>query len=182
MRVDRRVAVPREVLRARGDTSALEPPHKCSDMSRDERCVRAERADADHGVVRVRVHVRDRREVEIDSGVGELGAQRRRDALGQLDVVHHAERSVARVRASGACLETRHVAALLVDGDQHVVALRAEVVRERPQLLSALDVPGVEDDAAEPFGEPAAHPVGHDRALEARQDARVREALEWVTP
>ena len=159
-------------------------PARCSprdergDVPRDELCVRAERADADDRVERVRVHVGDRREVEVDSGVGELRSERGRHALCQLDVVDDAEGAVARVRASGRGLEPRHVAAFLVDRDQHVVALGAQIVGQRAQLLGALDVPRVEDDTAEPVGEAPANPVGHDRALEARKDAARREALE----
>ena len=75
-------------------------------------------------------------------------------------------------------LEPGDVAALLVDRDQHVAALGAQVVGERAELLAALDVPRVEDDAAEPLGEPPAHPVGSDRPLEAREDAARGESLE----
>ena len=42
----------------------------------------------------------------------------------------------------------------------------------------ALDVPGVEHDAAEPVREAPSHPVGHGRALEAGKDAARRESLE----
>ena len=54
----------------------------------------------------------------------------------------------------------RHVAALFVDRDQDVLALGPQLSRQHRELLSAFDVPGVEDDAAEPLVEPAPDPVG----------------------
>ena len=39
------------------------------------------------------------REVEVDADRGQVGADRRRDLLGQLDVVDRAERAVARDRS-----------------------------------------------------------------------------------
>ncbi len=178
MRVDGRVAVAGKVLRAGGDAGALEPSHEGGNVPRDELGVRAERADADDRVLRVRVDVRDRREVEVDAGVRQLGAQRRRDALAQLDVVDDPERCVPRIRAAGRRLEPCHVAALLVDRDDEVLALRAQLGGQRAQLLAALDVPRVEDDAAEAVREAPSHPVGHGRALEAGKDAARRESLE----
>ncbi len=46
------------------------------------------------------------------------------------------------------------------------------------QLLATFDVPGVEHDTAEAVREPPSHPVGHDRALEARKNAARGELLE----
>ena len=178
VRVDRGVAVAGEVLGARRDTRTLQPADEGADVSGDELSVRAERANPDDRVERVRVHVRDGREVEVDPGSSELRAHGRPDALGQVDVVHDAERAVPRVRASGRGLEPRHVATLLVDRDQQVVALGAQVVRQRAQLLGALDVPCVQDDAAEAFSEAPANPVGRHRAFEAGKDAARGQSLE----
>ena len=72
VRVDRRRAVAREVLRAGGDSALLEPGHERADVARDERGIRAERAHADDRVQRVRVDVGDRREVVRDAGGAEL--------------------------------------------------------------------------------------------------------------
>ena len=100
------------------------------------------------------------------------------DALGELDVVHDSERPVPRIGAARARLEPGHVAALLVDRDHEVGLLRPEVVGQAAELLPALDVPGVEHDAAEAFGESTAEPVGHGRPLEAGEDAARGESLE----
>ena len=118
VRVDGRVAVPGEVLRAGGDALPLRPAHERRDVAGDELRVGAEAANADHRVVRVRVHVGDGREVHIHAGAHELARDRRRDLLGQLDVVDGAERQVPRVRAAALRFEPRDVAALLVDRDE----------------------------------------------------------------
>ncbi len=75
-------------------------------------------------------------------------------------------------------LEPCHVAALLVDRDDEVLAFRAQLGGQCTELLAALDVPGIEHDAAEPVREAPSHPVGHGRALEAGKDAARRESLE----
>ena len=147
-------------------------------MPRDQLAVRTERADPDHGILRIRVHVGHGSEVEVDADSGELRPERRRDALGELDVVDHAQRAVARIRAAAVRLEPRDVAAFLVDRDDHVLAFCAEVGRQRAQLVATLDVPGVQHDTAEPVREAATHPVGDARALEARKDAGRGEPLE----
>ena len=69
------VAMAGEVLRAGRDAGALQPADERRDMASHELGVRAERADPDHRVLRIRVDVRDRREVEVDADVGELGAR-----------------------------------------------------------------------------------------------------------
>ena len=170
--------MPGKVLRACSHARALEPPNERRHMPGDELAVRAERADPDHRVLRVRVDVGDRREIEVDARLGELGPEGGGDLLGELDVVHDPERPVPRVRAAGIRLEPGHVAALLVDRDDEVGLLGAKVVGQRAELLPALDVPGVEHDASEPFGESTAKPVGHGRPLEAGEDAARGESLE----
>ncbi len=147
-------------------------------MPCDERVVRAERAYADDGISRVRVDVRDRREIEVHAGRRELGAERGRDPLGELDVVDDTERAVAGVGAARCSLESGDVAALLVDRDHGVGLLGEEIARQRCQLLAALDVPGVEHDPSEALGQPAQHPVGRPRPLEAGKDAGRGEPLE----
>ena len=67
------VAVPGEVLRAGRHAGALQPVDERRDMPGDELGLGAERADADHGVVGVRVHVGHRREVEVDADRRQLG-------------------------------------------------------------------------------------------------------------
>ena len=95
--VDGRVAVTGKVLRARGDTGALQPAHERRDMSRHQLGVRSEGADPDDRIQRIRVDVRDRREVEVHADVGELGADRSGDALGQLEIVDDPQRGVPRI-------------------------------------------------------------------------------------
>ena len=115
---------------AHAATPALcSPRTNAETCRRDERLVRAERADADDRVLRVRVDVGDRREVEVDADGRQLGAHRRRHPLRELDVVDDAERPVAGIRASGRRFEPRDVAALLVDRDD---AGRLARARGRP--------------------------------------------------
>ena len=95
--IDGRVAVTGKVLRARCDTGALEPAHERGDMSRHQLGVRSEGADPDDRIQRIRVDVRDRREVEVHADVGELGADRSCDALGQLEIVDDPQRGVSRI-------------------------------------------------------------------------------------
>ena len=123
-------AVPGEVLRARGHSLPLQAADERRHMARDELGVGAERADPDHRVRRVDVDVGDRGEVEVDPDGGEVGADRGRDALGQLDVVDGPERPVARIRAAAIDLEPGDVAALLVDPDQtgRAAAARSDAV------------------------------------------------------
>jgi hypothetical protein len=91
MRVLRSVAVAGEVLRARNDALLLQAGDECRDVPRDEARLRAERSDPDHGVLGIRVHVGDRREVEVDAHGGELARDRCRNLLGQRGVVDDAE-------------------------------------------------------------------------------------------
>ena len=130
------------------------------------------------GFSRVRVHVRDRREVDVHADRATArppspprpapSARRRRP------------RREPRCRGTSfrSRLEPRHVAAFLVDRDEHVVALGPQRRGQRRELIPALDVPREEDDAAETSFEPAPHPVGAPRPLEAREDAGRREPLE----
>ena len=56
---------------------------------------------------------------------------------GQLDVVDDAERPVPWIRAPVARLEARHVAALLVDGDDELAAFGAQRAPSTPQLAGS---------------------------------------------
>ena len=181
MRVLGRVPVPGKVLGTGRDAGALEPTHESCHVPRDHLPVGAERADADHGILRIRVDVGHGSKVEVDAGLGELRPERCRDAVGELDVVDRAQRAVARIRAAAGRLEPCDVAAFLVDRDEHMLALCTEVRRQRTQLVATLDIPGVQDHSAEPVREPPTHPVGDARALEARKDAGRGEPLELRT-
>ena len=105
VRVDVGVAVPREVLRAGGDALALRALDERRDVTGDELRVGAEAAHADHRVVRVRVHVGDRREVQVDAGAGELGGDRRGDVRRESRIVDDPEREIAGERAACRGLE-----------------------------------------------------------------------------
>ena len=61
-----------KVLRAGCDAFALEARDERGNLPGDERRLRAEGANPDHGVLRIRVHICDRREIEIDPDGGEL--------------------------------------------------------------------------------------------------------------
>ena len=172
------VTVPGEVLRARSDTGTLQPTHGRRDVPGDELCIRAERANPDDRIEGVRVDVSDGSEVEVHPNLSEIGRERRRDLLGQDDVVDRSERRVSRIRAACRSLEPGHVASLFVDRDQEVWSLGSERCGQSSQLLPILDVPGVEDDATEPFREPSPKPVGCNRPLESREDASRSEPLE----
>ena len=86
------------------------------------------------------------------------------------------ERPVPGIRAAGLGLEPRHVAALLVDRDEHVVAHAAERLVERAELLAVDGVARIEHDPAEPVVEPAANPVGRVDFLEAGEERRRGQA------
>ena len=180
VRVLRGVAVPGEMFCARGDAPALQAGHEGGDVARDERGLGAEGADPDHRVVRVRVDVRDRREVEVDPDRGQLGAYRGCDLLRQREVVDDSEGPVAGVRAARPGLEPGDVAAFLVGGDKELSALGAERPRQRRDLVRALDVLREEDDAAEAAFQPAAHPVRSNDAVEAGEEAGCGGAIELV--
>jgi hypothetical protein len=76
VRVGTRVAMTGEVLRARGDASALQAADERGDVPRDELRVSAEGPDADDRVLGVRVDVCDRSEVETDADFGEIRSKR----------------------------------------------------------------------------------------------------------
>ena len=128
-------AVAGEVLRACRHAAALDPAHVGRDVPRDERGVGAERARADHRVRR-HVHVCHGREVPVDARVRKLGGDRRGDRLRQRDVVDGAERRAARIRAAGLPLEPRHIAALLVDREQHVARARRAATAHKARSRS----------------------------------------------
>ncbi len=121
MRVDGRVAVAGKVLCTRGDANPLSSCNKGGDVPRNEVRVRAERADADDRVPRVRVDVGNRGEVHRHADPRQLRGDRGRNALGQLRVVDHAEGEVARVGTAVRSLEASDIAALLVDRDDELL-------------------------------------------------------------
>src|SRR5690606_25234142 len=100
VRVDAGGAVAGEVLDAGGHSGRLQPFDRGHGVPGDQRRFVAERAGADDRVVRLGVDVGVRRHVQVDAAPGQLRADRPVDLMGQLDVVHGAERRVPRVRAA----------------------------------------------------------------------------------
>ena len=177
MRVHGCVSVAREVLGARDD------PALCSPRTKAATC----RATSSASAPNARIPITGFSGFVLTSATGArfrfTPASTRSAPIAAAtssvsDVVDFAERGVPRIRASRRRLEPRHVAALFVDRDQDVLALGPQLSRQHRELLSALDVPGVEDDAAEPLVEPAPDPVGRVGALEPGEDASRRKPLE----
>ncbi|CAM5599114.1 hypothetical protein SFUMM280S_07720 [Streptomyces fumanus] len=165
--VDGGVAVAGEVLGAGGHTRRLQAGDVGGGVPGDQGGVGAEGPYADHRVVGVGVDVGGRGPVEVHAAGGEAAAQFGGDAPGQLHVVDRAERVVAGEGGAGAHLQTGDVAALLVDGDQHVVAFGAQLGGERGDLLGGGDVAAEQGDGREALAEPAQQPVGGGGAGEA---------------
>src|SRR5439155_20956129 len=93
-------------------------------------------------------------------------------------LVEDAEHGAAGIGAAGSPFEAGHVAALLVDPEQDLLALGAQRPAERGQLPDRRHVVGEEHDSAASLGQEAARPVRRDRPREAREDAGRRERLE----
>ena len=133
-------AVPGEVLGAGGHARALQAGHCRGGVPRHQRGVRAERPGADHRAVRRAEHVGARREVDVDPERGQVGADRPVDRLGQRDVVHRAERGVARVRAAVRVRHPGDVAALLVDRDHRVAPAAAGAASRSARWLPGAEM------------------------------------------
>ena len=134
------VRVRRACRRGRGSASRTPPRPAAASLARTRRRAaptsagsEPNAAHADHRVVRVRVHVGDRREVQVDAGAREVGRDRARDGPRQLDVVDDAERAVPGYELPARRLEPGHVAALLVERDEQRrrVARAAHAVSSR---------------------------------------------------
>ncbi len=160
VRVDRGVAVPGEVLGAGGDAGGLQPLDVGRGVPGDRPGLVAEGPHSDHRVGGVGVDVRGGRPVEVDAALGEPPPQFGGDPAGEVDVVDRAERVVAGEGGPGADLQPGDVAALLVDGDEDVLALLAQLRGQRGELLRGVDVAAEEADRGEALAEPAQQPVG----------------------
>lgn len=134
--------------------------------------VGAEGPYADDGVVRVGVDVRGRGPVEVDPALGEAAAQLAGDVPGEAGVVDGAEGQVAGEGRAAADLEAGDVAALLVDGDQDVVPLGAQLRGQRGELFGRGDVAAEQADRGEAFADPAEQPGRGRGALEAGLEDR----------
>ena len=169
-------AVPGKVLRAGGDAGRLQPPDGRGAVPGHQLRVTAERPGADDRVLRRGEHVDARREVHVDPGRRQVGADRAVDRLGQGDVVHRAERGVAGVRAAGRVAEPGDVAALLVDGDDHVTGRRPQRGRQRGELLRPGHVGPVHGDPGQAAVQCGQHPAGRGDARERRDQHGVGKA------
>src|SRR4029079_1333711 len=125
--VDAGVAVAREVLGAGGHAGGLEALDVGGGVPGGEVGVGPEGPYADHRVVRVGVDVGGRGPVEVDPALGEAAAQLSGDVPGQAGVVDGAEGQVAGEGRTAPDLQAGDVAALLVDGDEDVVAFGAQL-------------------------------------------------------
>ena len=175
--VDHGGAVAREVLGAGCDPTLLQASHEGGDVARDEQRIGPERAHADDGIERVGVDVGDRREVVRDPDGTELVGERPRDPRREPDVVDRAEREVSGHRASARRLETRDVAALLVDRDDRALG-HADRRRQPLQLLGVAHVAAEEHHAPEAIVELSGEPGRHGDPAEPGQDARTSESVE----
>ena len=146
VRVDGGVAVAGKVLGARGHAGGLQAANPGGGMAGDEVRIGAERAHADHRVVRVGVDVGVGGEVERDAEAGEFLTQMASDRRGQVDIVGGAEREVAGAGAAAVRLQARHVAGFLVDADDDVVGFGPQCRGEGRDLLRRVDVSCVEED------------------------------------
>ncbi len=180
MRVHVGVAVAGEVLRASDDSGGLGSSDERGRVSRHQSAVGAERPDPDHRIRRIDVDVRDRSEIEVHADIHEIPRDRGGDLLGQVDVVHRAERRVARIRASGRTLEARDVAAFLVDRDENIATRLPKRGGQRAKLVSTLDVAREEHDSAEALVQPARDPRRRLESGKTREETDARQPLEVV--
>ncbi|CAM5737925.1 hypothetical protein SHIRM173S_07142 [Streptomyces hirsutus] len=179
---DNGVAVAREVLGAGGDPRRLQAPYPRGGVPGDHVGACAEGVDPDHRVVRIGVDVGARRVAQGDAERVQVPPDAVGDPLGDIDVVEGAQRAVSRPERLGAGAGAGGVARLLVEGDDEVEDLGVQRGGERCHLLGAVDVAAEQDDGGEPFGDPAAHPVRHGGAGEARLEHGVRQPQQaWVT-
>ena len=114
--VGRRVAVAGEVLGGREHAALLDPAHVGRRHARHELGVLAERADADHRVLRIHVHVDHRVVVHVDAERPALARADAARALGERRVARRAERH--RARHARRALHDVAGAALEVGGEQ----------------------------------------------------------------
>src|SRR5262249_14196074 len=103
----------------------------------------------------------------IDAAVGQAAAQLMGDGAGERGVVDGAEGEVAGEGGARTDLQPGDVAALLVDGDEDVVALGAQPRGQGGELFGGGDVAAEQADGGEAFAEPAQQPVGGGRPGEA---------------
>ena len=128
-------------------------------MPGDQRRVGAETAHPDHRIVRVRIDVDIRSEVEVAAGLPQLPAHRAGHGLGVFQVVDPSEDGVARVGRTGPLVQPGDIPTLLVDGDQGVRIGLADLVGELAQLRAGEDVVAEDAHAGETPAQPGREPL-----------------------
>ena len=149
MRIDRRVAVPGEMLAARRDAVALQSVDDGGAKRRNLLRVFAERTIANDRILRIGVNVEHGRIVERDANGAHFGSQRCRETRCQGEVSAAAERGHGRPFRERRP-EARNAPALLIDRDpQRLLRCQGlQVPRQFRNLLRRLDVPLEERHAA----------------------------------
>lgn len=121
--------------------------------------ISAERPDADDWISRIAIHVDGRRQVVIHSCGNEIRCDRRRDTCRQFEVVHHAERQIARVGATRPIFESGDVAAFFVEGNQCIRRGVVNGLRNAGDRPVVHEVVPVNRHAGESLVERPAYPV-----------------------
>jgi hypothetical protein len=179
VRIGVRGTVARKVLGAPQDARCGEALDVRGDMAGDVSGLGPEGAHADDGAVRRLGHVRDMGEIPVDTGRDELAADRRRGRAGDGGVTGGCQRQGAEVRGAVGVVQTRDIAALLVQAGQDVGPHAPQHVDEPPHLPRVDHVAAEQADAAEAAFDSAGQPRGwHGRAAGRRLEHGVRPALE----
>jgi D-glycero-alpha-D-manno-heptose-7-phosphate kinase len=151
--VDVRVPMPRKVLTAGGNTTALKRVDQHRAEFGDHVGPVRQRAIADHRIGRVGMDVENRREVERDARGTQFRGERPGETRDQIATTAAPQRD-GRGPLGERRPQARHTAALLIDADpQRPLALQARhLPREFRQLMGGMDVAREVDHAAEVEG------------------------------
>ena len=177
MRILGRRAVPREMLGTGRDAVLLQARHVGRDVRRGAHRVRAERADTDDRVLRRERQVGARRQVDRDPAGRQPFPEGGGDRRGQLRIARRAERQRPRHERPGRDVETRDVAALLIDADDDVRPRRPQLGGQLRDLGVVDDVTAEEDHPTETLFDAAPQPVRRRRPGETGQQNGFRELL-----
>src|SRR5438093_2016864 len=137
-----------------------------------------EGAHANHRVQRLDVDVGDRREIQVDSGLVEITADRGGHVAGQREVIDLAQGQVAWIGAARPGLQTGDVAALLVDRNHRVGAALMELGAQPGDLLGRVDVSREQHHTAQAVTEAASQPCRRFGAFEPREQAGLRQPFQ----
>ena len=176
VRVGHRVAVPGEVLGARGDAGRLDALDVGRGVAGHVGRLGAEAARPDDGVLVGGVHVDHRCEVEVDAVCRQLASDGRRRGSRQRGVVEPPEQRVAGLGRARRVVQAGDVAALLVDGDDEARGGGPQRRAQLRQLVGVDDVRTVEADGGQPRGILPRHPRGDGGADETGHERAEDEA------